>query len=303
MEVKMTRTCAVLQCISSANMPERKFFRFPMLNMKSAKSLALTKTRQDAWVTALNRLDFFPSNFKSATVCDLRFVSGRSALYSDVNKVPTLNMGYEAGKDYDTEPHELAKQDLPNEQPPSAERSDCDKQTQTDLLQSISVGTQTEDDITVYVREKSLAIARSSSSGSDLYAGSKSAVKYKRMTLSSHSASSDAKSSSKCSCFFTTKSEENGALIAIIGHKTPHSLILCRKLSIMSCISASLPLKAIDSSKVLSNPSVEVLKETSWVSARFGLDVQQIFSTAAISTLLILGTSHLLSTSVHDIES
>lgn len=97
-------------------MPDRKFYRFPMLNNRSPQSLEITKRRQEAWVVALNRIDFFPHNYKYATICDRHFVSGiklhfvvemklmsaqfvgRSAKYNDIDNVdwvPTLNLGYE----------------------------------------------------------------------------------------------------------------------------------------------------------------------------------------------------------------
>jgi len=84
--------CAVIGCHSSGNMPERRFFRFPMLYKRNANSLAVTQTRQNAWVKALNRANFFASNFKNATVCDRHFVTGaffsydahRGPLYSGV---------------------------------------------------------------------------------------------------------------------------------------------------------------------------------------------------------------------------
>lgn len=99
-------------------MPERKFYRFPMLNHLSHTTLALTKRRQDLWLRALNRDNFLPSSYKNATVCNLHFISGivcfvgfyvgykftltiivigKSAKYTDVDNadwVPSKNLGY-----------------------------------------------------------------------------------------------------------------------------------------------------------------------------------------------------------------
>ncbi|XP_037042836.1 uncharacterized protein LOC119079117 [Bradysia coprophila] len=94
----MPKNCAVVQCNSSARMRERKFYRFPMLKHSSTKTLAITQIRQELWVRALNRIDFPPSRYKHATVCDRHFVSGRSAHYTDVDHVdwvPSLHLGYE----------------------------------------------------------------------------------------------------------------------------------------------------------------------------------------------------------------
>lgn len=89
-----------------------------MINKQSTKSLAVTQARQNAWFKALNRCDFFTSQFQHSRVCDLHFISGnsfciilttivdsnvtfmvgKSAKYSDVNNpdwVPTLNLGYQ----------------------------------------------------------------------------------------------------------------------------------------------------------------------------------------------------------------
>ncbi|KAG4068096.1 hypothetical protein HA402_001521 [Bradysia odoriphaga] len=104
----MPKNCAVVQCNSSARMRERKFYRFPMLKHSSAKTLAITKIRQELWVKALNRIDFPPSRYKHATVCDRHFVSGRSAYYTDVDHVdwvPSLHLGYET-LEVKTEPTE-----------------------------------------------------------------------------------------------------------------------------------------------------------------------------------------------------
>ncbi len=53
----MPAYCAVLKCKSKGSMPERSFFRFPMINNATTKSMALTQARQQAWITAINRVD------------------------------------------------------------------------------------------------------------------------------------------------------------------------------------------------------------------------------------------------------
>lgn len=73
---KMPKSCAVVGCNASGRMPDRKFYRFPMLNRTSEKSLTITQMRQDTWVKILNRVDFPPSKYKNASVCDRHFVSG-----------------------------------------------------------------------------------------------------------------------------------------------------------------------------------------------------------------------------------
>ena len=83
------KKCAVLKCDSSGRMPESKFFRFPMIRKMNAKALALTQTRLDAWLTAVNQADFFPSHYQHATVCDLHFVSG--TLYCVLYSVIFMN--------------------------------------------------------------------------------------------------------------------------------------------------------------------------------------------------------------------
>ncbi len=166
----MARSCSVVGCHSSARTQERKFFRFPMLNHRSPKSLALTQARQDAWVRALNRIDFFPCNYKNALVCDRHFLSGifllsveiflikhddendvfflntgKSAQYTDISNVdwiPTLNLGYEIKSD-----RIKGSENFIYEEPPSIERVTNGKETQTDF-KMFSVATQTDDEVT-----------------------------------------------------------------------------------------------------------------------------------------------------------
>lgn len=73
---KMPSYCAAIGCNSIGHMPERKFFRFPMLNHSNATSFAITQARQQAWLVALNRAEFFPCHYKNTRVCDLHFISG-----------------------------------------------------------------------------------------------------------------------------------------------------------------------------------------------------------------------------------
>lgn len=80
----MPRSCAVIKCNSIGGRDSvRKFFRFPMLSRTGGNhTLAMSQTRQDAWLKALNRADFFPHQYKNASVCDLHFVSGMSHFQS-----------------------------------------------------------------------------------------------------------------------------------------------------------------------------------------------------------------------------
>lgn len=133
-----------------------------MLNKRSDKALALTQKRQEAWVTALNRADFFPSHYKNAAVCDRHFVSGtlfcnfyewnlitccclgKSAKYNDVGNVdwvPTLNLGYQFKKECDERPNEQldVKDQIKNE---------CDEEVepneQLDVNEELDVKAQFE---------------------------------------------------------------------------------------------------------------------------------------------------------------
>lgn len=72
----MPYTCCVVGCKSNGKMHGRRFFRFPMLNTRNANSIATSQTRQQSWLNALKKPNFFACHFKFAKVCDLHFVSG-----------------------------------------------------------------------------------------------------------------------------------------------------------------------------------------------------------------------------------
>lgn len=111
--------CVVIGCKSRGYNTGRTFSSFPQLRKQSARTLALTQARQNAWLKALNRRNFFAPQFPHARVCDLHFVSGirysnidnsmhflnikiyltgKAAKFTDVDEVdwvPTLRLGYE----------------------------------------------------------------------------------------------------------------------------------------------------------------------------------------------------------------
>lgn len=72
----MPSNCAALGCNSIATDKGRQFFKFPILDNQSAKTLAITQARQQAWLVALNRSDLFLFHYKDTRVCDLHFISG-----------------------------------------------------------------------------------------------------------------------------------------------------------------------------------------------------------------------------------
>lgn len=82
--------CSVVECKSSGRMLGRRFYRFPVLNALSARTLALTTARQAAWVTALNRTNFLPNHYKNARICDLHFISGILCFVLDVELVENI---------------------------------------------------------------------------------------------------------------------------------------------------------------------------------------------------------------------
>lgn len=83
----MVSYCAAIGCKSDGYMKYRKFFRFPMINKRSHRTMAITQARQQAWLVALNRDNFFAHQFQHARVCDLHFVSGKLlCLNSSVNR-------------------------------------------------------------------------------------------------------------------------------------------------------------------------------------------------------------------------
>lgn len=72
----MFSNCAALGCKSIGTDNERQFFKFPTIDNHSEKTIAITQARQQAWLVALNRANFFVFQYKDARVCDLHFISG-----------------------------------------------------------------------------------------------------------------------------------------------------------------------------------------------------------------------------------
>ncbi|KAJ6647949.1 hypothetical protein Bhyg_03174, partial [Pseudolycoriella hygida] len=122
----MPKSCVVLKCLSSGRDRDKKFYRFPTLDQRGVKSLAMSQTRQDAWIKALNRADFFPNQYKHAVVCDLHFESGKAALsdMQNVDWIPTYNLGYKVTP--------MQPVDEENSQSPSCFQSGADERLKSD---------------------------------------------------------------------------------------------------------------------------------------------------------------------------
>ncbi|KAJ6641181.1 hypothetical protein Bhyg_06116 [Pseudolycoriella hygida] len=150
----MPATCAVIGCNSRGNTLERKFYRFPMINKSSSKMMSFSKARQDAWLAAINRTDFYEKHYKHARVCDLHFVSGKSASVSDYRNpdwVPTLRLGYLNLKSETSshDPLEILEPSLELEASDSSFNQSSSEHTcpQTEYF-TVTTYTQTDDKIT-----------------------------------------------------------------------------------------------------------------------------------------------------------